>query len=124
MKLLTEELKKEFEKFPLYSQDGKGKETKVICKFFNPTGAGTWLVTEGSTIDGEDWEFFGFAHITDGEFGYFTLKELESIRLPFGMTIERDVNFKTGTPIVEALESNGFEVPSWLLKDEEEEGEE
>lgn len=31
MKLLTEELKKEFEKFPLYSQDGKGKETKVIC---------------------------------------------------------------------------------------------
>ena len=30
----------------------------------------------------------------DKEFGYFTLKELESIKLPFGLTIERDIYFE------------------------------
>ena len=28
------------------------------------------------------------------EFGYFTLKELENIKLPFGLTIERDIYFE------------------------------
>lgn len=123
MKLITKELEKELKKFPLYSQDGKKGQAQVICKFFNPMGAGTWFVTEGNQIDEEDWEFFGFAHITDGEFGYFTLKELESIKLPFGMTIERDVNFKTGTTIVEALKSNGFDIPSWLIEEDSEDEE-
>ena len=36
MKLLTKELEKKFEKYPLYSQDGKGLDAEVIAKFYNP----------------------------------------------------------------------------------------
>lgn len=90
MKLMTKELEKKFEKYPLYSQDGLLEESKVIVKYFNPCGAGTWLITEGEKQDGE-WIFYGYCHITEWEWGYVSLAELESVRLPFGLTIEREL---------------------------------
>ena len=47
MLLMTKELEKKFEKYPLYSQEDKGFESDVIVKYFNPCGTGTWLITEG-----------------------------------------------------------------------------
>ena len=47
MKLMTEELERRFKGFPLYSQDGKGLDAEIVVKYFNPAGAGTWLITEG-----------------------------------------------------------------------------
>lgn len=44
MKLLTKELEKIFEKYPIGSQEKLGGNAKVIAKFFNPIGAGTWLL--------------------------------------------------------------------------------
>ena len=46
MKLITKELEKIFEKYPIGSQDGLSGKAKVIAKFFNPTGVGTWIITE------------------------------------------------------------------------------
>ena len=37
------------------------------------------------------WLFFGIANIHETELGYFRLSDLTSIRLPFGLTIERDI---------------------------------
>lgn len=91
MKLMTKELEKKFEKYPLYSQDGLMEEAKVVVKYFNPCGAGTWLITEGEKQDGE-WIFYGYCHITEWEWGYVSLAELESVRLPFGLTIEREMH--------------------------------
>jgi hypothetical protein len=91
MKLLTEELKK---KIPtLYSTDSIPLNEKiVVAKFFNPVGSGTWYVIEGQEVDG-DFIFFGLVDLHDQEFGYFSLNELQSICLPFGFKIERDINF-------------------------------
>ena len=47
MMLMTKELEKAFERYPLYSQDGLMEEAEVVVKYFNPCGAGTWLITEG-----------------------------------------------------------------------------
>ena len=99
MELLPNELKKVFEDFPLYSQDGKGKEAKVIAKYFNPAGRGTFYALEGSPMDDGDFRFFGFIDLFDKEFGYFTLSELESVQIPINIeglgsgvvTIERDL---------------------------------
>ena len=55
MKLLTKELEKKFEKYPLYSQDGKGLDAEVIAKFYNPYGHGTWLITEGDKQEDGDY---------------------------------------------------------------------
>ena len=91
MLLMTKELEKTFEKYPLYSQDGKMLEADVVVKYFNPCGAGTWLITEGEKQADGDWMFFGYCHIFEWEWGYVMLSELESIKLPFGLHIEREL---------------------------------
>lgn len=86
MKLLTAENRKDLP--PLYSQDSKGDSAIAHVKFFNPAGAGTWYATE---FDGKD-TFFGYVTgLGEDELGYFTLSELESVRLRFGLKIERDM---------------------------------
>lgn len=91
MKLMTKELEKKFEKFPLGSQDGKGMEAEVVAKFFTPVGAATWLITEGEKLPDGDWQLFGYCFITCWEWGYVLLSELQNIWLPFGLRIERDL---------------------------------
>ena len=41
--------------------------------------------------EGDDWRLFGYCHIYEWEWGYLMLSELASLRLPFGLTIERDI---------------------------------
>lgn len=91
MKLLTKELTTKLPK--LYSTDSIPLEEKeIICKFFNPCGAGTWYVLEGEAQD-DDFIFFGLVDLHEKELGYFSLNELQSVRLPFGLKIERDIHF-------------------------------
>jgi len=68
-----------------------------VVRFFNPVGAATWLATE---LD-EDGILFGIADLGFGcpELGSFALEELESIRLPFGLGIERDILFEGKFPL-------------------------
>lgn len=47
MKLMTKELERKFAKAGLYTKDGQGFEAEVVVKYFNPYGAGTWIITEG-----------------------------------------------------------------------------
>lgn len=91
MKLLTKELLKRFKQ--VGSQEDI-KDPLIIAKFFNPTGAGTWYATE---YNPDDKTFFGYVSIFgDGndEWGYFSLIELESLKGPFGLGIERDLYFQ------------------------------
>ena len=68
-----------------------------VVRFFNPVGQATWLATE---MD-EDDILFGLADLGYGtpEIGSFALAELEAIRLPFGLGIERDVLFDGAYPL-------------------------
>lgn len=65
-----------------------------VLKLFNPVGAATWLATE---LDSDDDTLFGLADLGFGcpELGYFSLSEIASVRLPFGLGIERDIAFET-----------------------------
>ena len=72
IELLTQELKNTIPK--LYEQENV-EDPIVFCKFFNPYGSGTWLVTEFDKND----TLFGYAKIHEGELGYFSLKELEEL---------------------------------------------
>lgn len=103
MKLMTKELEEKFKEYPLYSQDGNGENAQVIVKYFNPCGAGTWLITEASKQDDGDWLMFGYCNIFEWEWGYVSLRELESINLPFGLKIEIDIysEMKTVKEMVE-----------------------
>lgn len=68
-----------------------------VVRFFNPVGLATWLATE---LD-EDGILFGLADLGFGcpELGSFALAELEAVRLPFGLGIERDLGFAPRHPL-------------------------
>ena len=65
-----------------------------VVKFFNPLGEGVWLATE---LDGDI--MFGLADLGSTELGSWSLGEMQSVRLPFGMGIERDLLFTGDFPI-------------------------
>lgn len=95
---MTKEIEKRLEKYPLYSQDGKGEDVTVVCKFFSPVNGWTWYVLEAERKCDGDYELFGIVINGHGEreYGYFMLSELQSIKLPFGLSIERDLYFSPG----------------------------
>ena len=88
MKLLTKKIKDSTPK--LYETDGVPFGEKVIhAKFFCPWNHWTWYATE---FDGEDI-FYGYVKGDHPEWGYFSLKEMESVNGPWGLKIERDMHF-------------------------------
>jgi hypothetical protein len=87
MKLMTKELRKKIP--PLYSQENV-KDPIVYAKYFMPDSHWTWYVLE---FDGKD-TFFGYVDGDYQELGYFSLTELESIRGPLGLEVERDLYWK------------------------------
>lgn len=91
MELLTKEIISQFERHPFGSQVGKGFDAKVLVKYFNPCGSGTWLITEAERA-GDDWCLFGYCHLFEWEWGSLMLSELRSLKLPFGLGIERDLH--------------------------------
>lgn len=98
MRLITKELEKRFEQFPLYSQEGKGFEAVIAVKYFNLFGSGTWLITEGEKQEDGDWLLFGYCHIFEWEWGYVMLSELDSLGF-----IERDLYIKNNATVKDAL---------------------
>ena len=59
-------------------------------KLFNPTGPGTWLITECD----EDGEAFGLADLGYPELGYISMEELAAFQGRAGLGIEEDIHFK------------------------------
>jgi len=100
MKLLPKELR---EKLPaLYAQDGKGGKAVVYGKLFTPDSSWSWYITEGEPLLDEsqnevDYKFFGLVFGHERELGYFLLSELEEVRGPLGLPIERDLYFQPKT---------------------------
>ena len=95
MKLITKEILGRLEKNP---RDHSGN--KPWLKLFNPVGAETWLISE---IEADGDTLFGLCDLGMGhpELGYVSLHELESITLPMGLGIERDMSFKPTKTLAE-----------------------
>lgn len=95
MKLMTREIERKLARRPLGSTDGAGVNAEVVVKYFVPWGAGTWLVTEGERQPDGDWLLYGRALMfgeVGWEWGYTRLSELENVRGPWGLRIERDLH--------------------------------
>ena len=88
MKLLTKEIRTTLP--PLGSTDRlPHDQVTVQAKFFTPDSSWSWFATE---FDGDD-TFFGLVVGFEVEAGYFSLSELESVRGPWGLPVERDLYF-------------------------------
>ncbi|MBD5583783.1 MAG: hypothetical protein HDQ88_01750 [Clostridia bacterium] len=76
-RLQTPQLEEALEGFPLYSQDGKGKE--AICRAIFALGSIRWFILEGNR-EGDDTIMFGIViGLLEDEYGYISLNELSNI---------------------------------------------
>ena len=91
MKLLTKELEQRFPKLNA-TENKKPEDIEIIAKFFDPCSSWSWYATEGNR-EGDDFIFFGFVRGFENELGNFSLRELEEVKGPLGLGIERDLHF-------------------------------
>ena len=93
MKLITKEVEKRLQKYPLYSQDGKKKDAVCVVKFFMCGVNWTWYILEA---DLESKIAFGITINSsgEGEYGYTSLEELQTVKNAWGLGVERDIAFE------------------------------
>lgn len=77
----------------LYSGEEYGLEAKALVKFFTPDSNWSWFASE---FDDDDI-LFGLVVGLEIELGYWSLAELEAVRGPMGLPIERDLYFEPAT---------------------------
>lgn len=86
-RLITPQLAEQFKQYPLYSQDGKKKDAICQCVFF--IGKVRWYVLEGQP-EGNDFTLFSIVvGLADTEYGYASIKEMESISVDVGHNLPR-----------------------------------
>lgn len=83
----------------LRSNSRKFGDHKPVVKLFNPCGSATWLISE---LD-DDNIAYGLCDLGMGspEIGFVSIAELQAIRLPFGLGIERDLHFRADKTLSE-----------------------
>jgi len=103
MKLLTKALIKQLPTLEATAELGIEESTAYV-KIFNPMGNHQWFLT---AYDPEENMAFGYVNLNDpqmAELGYISMQELEEIKLPFGMGLERDRGFSK-MPLTEVMEA-------------------
>ena len=71
---------------------------RPVVKFFTPDASATWLLTELAP-DGDT--LFGLCDVGHGEpeIGYASLAEIQSLRGPMRLLVERDRSFRGTKPL-------------------------
>lgn len=95
MKLITREIERRL----LENGRTSDQDHKPVVKFFTPSGAATWLITQ---MDPQEPDIlFGLADLGLGcaEFGTVRLSELQSVKGPLGLGVERDLYFEARYPL-------------------------
>ena len=91
MRLLTKDLRRRLPR--LAATDGQGMNALARVHFFVPGSGWDWYATE---FDGRDL-FFGLVRGHVIELGYFSLRELDSVRTSWGLRVERDLHWQPRT---------------------------
>ena len=92
MKLMTQAQKNKMIKNH-NDQDGT-KDFKAVIKLFDPTGSGTWYLSE---LDPNTNIAFGLCDLGYPELGYVSLDDLSNLKVKMGLGIERDLYFTPKT---------------------------
>ena len=92
MKLMTKEIEKKAQRqYP----KGSDLEQMIVAKFFTPWTNWTWYVMNQDPQDPD--YLWGIVDGYEVEMGSFSLSELQAVKGPWGLKIERDLYFKPVT---------------------------
>ncbi len=103
-RLMTARLKEALKSFPLYSQDGKGKD--AVCVAIFTIGNARWFVLEGSREGDDTIMFCIVVGLIEDEYGYVSLNELADIEIDcrahgYGILKVTEIPYFTPRPIGE-----------------------
>ncbi len=121
MELMTKELEEKFKKYNMENQIDLMGKAKVLVKYFNPCGAGTWFIV-GAEKEKDDFYMYGYCHLGDdenAEMGGIMLSSLEQLKLPMGLKIERDLYINQDLDLLTAIRNSGFIPPNYMVKNYE-----
>lgn len=97
MRLMTNEIKDiiidNYHRQNLY-QNPIQYDPMPVVKYFTPWSGATWLIVDMNPEDQDT--LFGLCDLGMGtpELGYVSLRELETLKGPFGLKVERDLHWK------------------------------
>lgn len=80
-RLMTPRLEEALNGFPLYSQDGKGKD--AVCVAIFSIGNARWFVLEGSREGDDTIMFCIVVGLAEDEYGYVSLNELAEVEIDY-----------------------------------------
>ena len=83
------------DKIPALYSTEDSEDPVAVLKFFTPDSSFTWYLTE---YDPEQRLAFGLVVGHERELGYFSFTDLEDLRGPRGLPVERDLHFEP-TPV-------------------------
>lgn len=89
MQLMTKAIEKAAQ--ARYPKGSDLEHQKIVAKFFDPTGAWTWYLTNQDSADPD--YLWGIVKGFEVEIGSFSLSELQTTKVRFGLKIERDLHF-------------------------------
>lgn len=94
MKLITDEQRAQLLDNGAAAARGEERDPLPVLKLFTPDADATWLLTELDPRDGDT--AFGLCDLGLGfpELGYVRLSDLENIRGPLKLPVERDLYFR------------------------------
>lgn len=106
MKLVTKEiLKKLQENGRTSAESGSCLDMFPVAKFFTPDANATWLIVK---VDPSDPDLaFGLCDLGQGfpELAYVRISELEKLKGPSGLSVERDRDFRAEGPMSAYVEA-------------------
>ena len=99
MKLITNEQRVKLLDNGAAAACGEGRDPRPVVKLFTPDANATWLLTELDPAEPD--RAFGLCDLGLGspELGYVLVSELEALRGPLGLSVERDRYFVAHRPI-------------------------
>jgi len=101
MKLILKSMEKKLGKNHIDYEKNPEFDPKPVLKLFTPWGSGTWLITDRDKNDPDILSGLCDLGFGTPELGSVRLSELQELRGPWGLTVERDRWFKANKPISE-----------------------
>ena len=99
MQLITDDIRAQLLANGARSAAGEDIDPMPVVKLFTPDAGATWLITE---CDPEDPDrLFGLCDLGLGypELGWVSLAEIETLKGPLGLPVERDLFFAPDQPL-------------------------